>query len=168
MGALDQSKLVEACSRFTKSVFCNSFCNLAKAPPMPMFVFISGYFYKQRNVIDSLYKKIKSLFLPYILLSVIGAGFCYLLHVFIGLNWYKGFSLESLVWTLSVGPYIGNVNFPLWFALMLFQVSITYILFRWVLKPSIVNDVILTVLFTASNIISVYISINGFLFYHIF
>ncbi|MCQ2211909.1 MAG: acyltransferase [Paludibacteraceae bacterium] len=129
---------------------------------MPMFVFISGYFYKQRNVIDSLYKKIKSLFLPYILLSVIGGGFCYLLYVFIGLNWYKGFSLESIVWTLSVGPYIGNVNFPLWFALMLFQVSITYILFRWVLKPSIVNDVILTVLFTASNIISVYISINGF------
>ncbi|MBQ2099450.1 MAG: acyltransferase [Lachnospiraceae bacterium] len=102
---------------------------------MPMFVFISGYFNKvdsSTNLLKYIWKKIKTLLLPYIGISLFVFGIEQLL------NWYKsgekpafpGWYLKYM-WDriLTVGTF-GTIVEPMWFVIALFVTLIVYALLK--------------------------------------
>jgi len=100
---------------------------------MPMFVFISGYFFKDENlnnVISYIWKKVKSLVLPYYAYNVF-YGLITVLLVAIGVvNWTGTFTVHNLL----VVPWVWGTPFDVssasWFVLLLFEVIVLYVLIR--------------------------------------
>ncbi len=112
---------------------------------MPMFVFASGYFFKECNFVDAIVKKIKRLFLPYIACNLMGVCIALICDFFFKTNWFAGFTFDNILGSLLISPTITAINRPIWFALMLFYVSLSYIFIRIIVKPGIIKDSVLTV-----------------------
>ena len=98
---------------------------------MPMFVFISGYFNKvdsSTNLLKYIGKKLKTLLLPYVLLSLLVFGGELLLD-WIKLDqtpevpsWYLSYALERVV---TIGAF-APIATPMWFVISLFCLLIIY------------------------------------------
>lgn len=106
---------------------------------MPMFFFVSGYFYKDREIrfIDFLWKKVKTLLFPY---AVFGL-FHYFVWIYLNrdtnplFNWHIPY---HLLWNNTDGMPIAGA---LWFLTALFFVDILYFLLNRCIK----NKGILTI-----------------------
>lgn len=93
---------------------------------MPMFVFISGYFYKQQAVITNIRHKIRHLLLPYLIWAVIGEIIAYILMRCGIVNWYVSpFSLKHIA-RLFLLDSLSSITGASWFVIMLFWVSVGY------------------------------------------
>ena len=94
---------------------------------MPMFIFISGYFFKEdylQKPFRFIGKKIKRLLLPYLIINMIYVGFIILVRQFVPqIQWEYGFHL----FTTGVDTILTT---PAWFIPSLFFVSIVYFMFR--------------------------------------
>jgi fucose 4-O-acetylase-like acetyltransferase len=93
---------------------------------MPMFVFISGYFYYEQNFIPYLKHKAKHLLFPYLIWSVVGEIIAYMLMKAGIVNWFVNpITFKNIAKLFLLEPY-SSITGPSWFAIMLFWVSIFY------------------------------------------
>ena len=99
---------------------------------MPLFVMISGYFYKKQPIIENLKKKINHLLFPYIVWCLLGNLLAYCLYKFDIVNWYIPLTLNMIKKILihEPTPMVGAG----WFAIMLFYVTVLYNVIRILLK----------------------------------
>lgn len=103
---------------------------------MPMFIFISGYFFKDKNVItlsaikDYIKKKIKNLLLYYFIWNIIYGIIRIILYKLELDNHFTRLNL----YTIFIQPFIDGqqfgLNSPSWFIPTLFMVEITFIVIR--------------------------------------
>lgn len=127
---------------------------------MPLFVFISGYFYKKQNVIKNIKHKTEKIFIPYMIWNVIMLGITIIIDRILKTNWAIGVNKEKVLNSIFLGPLV-TTNGPSWFVIMLFWVSILYNLIRNVIKPNKINDCILTIISIIAGLISVYLCVKG-------
>lgn len=127
---------------------------------MPLFVFISGYFYKKQNVIKNIKHKTEKIFIPYMIWNVIMLGITIIIDRILKTNWAIGVNKVKVLNSIFLGPLV-TTNGPSWFVIMLFWVSILYNLIRNVIKPNKINDCILTIISIIAGLISVYLCVKG-------
>ena len=92
---------------------------------MPFFVFISGYFYKERRIAENVAHKTRRILVPYILWNLAGNAVALVLHRLGIVDWYNGWSAFQALKMLLAAP-VTTLIAPGWFAIMLFYVSIAY------------------------------------------
>lgn len=124
---------------------------------MPLFVFSSGYFYRQRSLRNTIIHKAKRLLVPYFLFDMTMVLFVsritdFLFHT----NWHRNISIFSIIRALFDKPTT-PINAPAWFVVMLFWVSISYAIVRSLFPPHTISDYVLTLLFFATGLISLYV-----------
>lgn len=100
---------------------------------MPMFVFISGYFYKKASVVHNIKHKVRHLMLPYIIWSLIGNAIAYLLMKLDIVYWYREISPGSL-WCLVSNDTLSSITGASWFVIMLVWVSVGYNIIRQLIR----------------------------------
>lgn len=91
---------------------------------MPLFLFISGYLYKNKEIAvkDYVLKKFKSLIIPYLIYAAISLPFGLMLNIIDG----KGFDMiQIFIDFLFLNGSVGW-NSPIWFLIVLFLVEIIY------------------------------------------
>lgn len=130
---------------------------------MPLFVFISGYFYKninEENIFNFIVKKIRNLVVPYYIWA-----FIYLLII----NILKQFNLPTYSYSISlktffIEPWVTGhqlgLNVAAWFVLSLFLIQVFYILFRKFFKVN--NEWIIMILFLIIGTIAVWFANKGY------
>lgn len=133
---------------------------------MPMFVFISGYFNKvdgSTNLLKYFVKKLRTLLLPYLIVSLIVLALQELLNwIKLGEtpsipSWFYGYALERIV---TVGAFT-PIATPMWFVISLFSVLIVYALLKKLLSMlKIWNSFVMLVLFTAMSLFAVWFAKN--------
>lgn len=109
---------------------------------MPLFVLISGYFYKKRSILNDFIHKIKNMFIPYISWCLVGNIIAYILNELKIVYWYREINLNSILETIFYGT-LSQICGAGWFVIMLFYVSISYNLIKNViLKENMIIDYI--------------------------
>ncbi len=111
---------------------------------MALFFFISGYLYNEnneKNIFKYIIKKIKSLYIPFILFELL---FVFLRNILIDLHIYDDFHLSKITSFGDCIPIVKNIitfNFTgdsmlgaIWFIRALFYVTILYALFNIIYK----------------------------------
>lgn len=111
---------------------------------MPLFMFISGYFYKEeheKQIGMFLLKKVKRLIIPYFFWNLFYGIIVLILKQF-------GFTIggDMNLYTLLVQPFIDGhqfyFNLAAWFLPALFIVEVVYLLIRKILRYLIHNEVL--------------------------
>ena len=134
---------------------------------MPMFIFLSGYFYKIKNELNFKYftkKKFLNLVIPYMKVNIF---YGILIYFLLKYNIFTNTRNLSL-WNLFIEPWISgyqfNLNGPGWFVLFLFLLQVSYLLFRLFLGKILKNnkkiDITLMCLFLLFGFVSTYKSIG--------
>lgn len=114
---------------------------------MPLFVFISGYFYRDRSIIQNIKHKTIHLLLPYLIWALAGEIISYILMRLDIVNWYVSpFSIDS-VKQLFLLDSLSSITGALWFVIMLFWVQVIYSILNSILRlGKEKNDYILLIL----------------------
>lgn len=101
---------------------------------MPMFFFVSGYFYRNKNyeVKEYIAKKAKTLLIPYISFGIA--------HYIVFLLIYKDFTIEPLLNLLILNTHDLPIAGALWFLTALFFTDILYFILdkhhaKWIILP---------------------------------
>lgn len=111
---------------------------------MPMFTFISGYFFKEshcrswKDVVNYSITKFRRLFLPYLGWAVFYNCLCSILFRMELWN-IRGLSLRDLIYNIATSGVTSAFNSPAWFAPMLFSVCVVYCVIRRILS-AVWND----------------------------
>lgn len=93
---------------------------------MPLFVFISGYFYHEQKIGENIKHKIRHLLLTYLAWAVLGEMVAYIFLRMNIVNWYVDpFNLKNLIKLFTLNPLTSIVGAS-WFVIMLFWVSVIY------------------------------------------
>ena len=127
--------------------FGGAFDKFIHAFHMPMFFFVSGYFYRKKDIAfrDYFAKKKQSLLLPYVLTGVICYGIWLILqmhHQNQGVIYFLK-PIYHLLWTNTDGLPIAGA---LWFLTALFFCNVLYFaLDRWITDIRILTGVILVI-----------------------
>lgn len=134
---------------------------------MPLFIFVSGYFYKKQTDDKSFFlffkEKFFSLIVPYFAWNLIYGCLCSVLKKADVIAWGDKFNFTSLF--ISPWTYAGQFGFniPSWFLLSLFLVSgATFILRKVLHKMNILNDWALTVFLFAVSAVCIKLSKDGY------
>lgn len=133
---------------------------------MPLFVFISGYFYKKSNEEDLLRfikKKFINLMIPYFIWNIL---YGILSNVLAAHNIIR-FTKEITFWNLFIEPFISGHQFGLnvasWFVPALFLIQIFYVLIRRIFNNSkLYNEYAFMTLFSILGILGVVLGNEGF------
>ncbi len=131
---------------------------------MPMFIFISGYFFREKNlehIPQTILKKVKKLLVPYAIWSVLYSILEYVLRM-LGFILYDADVTwkDMIVRPFTVG-YINQLTAPAWFIITLFFIQIIYILFHKITNR-IWNDLAAFVIFVCIGVGCVYASKHGY------
>lgn len=129
---------------------------------MPLFVFISGYFYKKRGVLENIKHKVKKLLIPYLIWNVVAALLAVLLDHTLGIDWIKKVSIKDGLIKIFTTGSLTSLNGAAWFVIMLFWVSIIYSLINFKLKDSKIIDIISTIFYTLLGFGSLYLCMKGY------
>lgn len=138
---------------------------------MPLFIFISGYFYKtnsESNLISFIKNKSKRLLIPYFAWNLIyGIIFTVLTKMHVIDYSAQGGELLSLR-TLFVVPWLHGhqfiFNLATWFVLVLFLVQISYTILRKICKYiKVTNEYFFMILFLIIGLTSVILSNKGYI-----
>lgn len=93
---------------------------------MPLFVFISGYFYREQKIGENIKHKVCHLLPTYLAWAVVGEVIAYILMKLGIVNWYADpFHLKSLIRLFTIDSLTSIVGAS-WFVIMLFWVSVSY------------------------------------------
>ncbi|MBE5897131.1 MAG: acyltransferase [Lachnospiraceae bacterium] len=122
---------------------------------MPLFVFASGYFFKQTKLRDGIVHKIKRLYIPYIVYALIFWAIAAVIDFIFGMRWVPEINMYTLRTLVFEAP-ITYLNGASWFVVMLFWVTVIYMCIRTVLKTNKLTDYILTVLFVIGGCVGIY------------
>ena len=132
---------------------------------MPMFVFISGYFNKvddSTNLWQYTKKKLKTLLLPYLIISILVFGIQWLMDLYkLGElpSYPSGYLLYILERVVTLGsPF--NIATPMWFVISLFAVLMIYAVIKK-LFFKIWNSYVMFAIFCALSLGAVYIAKNA-------
>ena len=131
---------------------------------MPMFVFISGYFNKvgpETNLGKYTLKKLRSLLLPYLIISVLVMGFQWLINLIkMGeiVPWPSGYLLYMLERVITSGSPYGMV-IPMWFVITLFATLMVYAIAKK-LFGRIWNSYVMFGIFVILHLVAVYLAKN--------
>lgn len=111
---------------------------------MPMFAFISGYFFKEshcrswKDVINYSTAKFRRLFLPYLGWAAFYNCLCSILFR-MGIWNIRGLTLRDLIYNIATSGVTSAFSSPAWFAPLLFSVCVIYCTSRWFLS-AVWND----------------------------
>ena len=129
-------------------------------PYIAIFVFVSGYFYKEENeekIGSYIFYKFKKLMIPFFAINLI-YGIIVNIVKHMGIVSYGE---EINLFTLFIQPFINNnqfvFTFPAWFVPAIFLVYIFYVfIHKLYRKTKLKNEILLFIIFIALQIISVY------------
>lgn len=129
---------------------------------MPLFVFVSGYFFRKKDVWGACVHKVKKLLVPYIVCNFCFDFIALIIDLLIGTKWYVPISLKSIFIMLCPGYTISTLNGPAWFLYMLFLVSVIYVFLRCIFPMTMKNDILLSLILWIVGLVSVEMAIKGF------
>ena len=130
-------------------------------PFIAIFIFISGYFYKEEkeeNLLKYIWYKFKKLMIPFFVINLIYAliinGFKYAGII--------NYGADITLYNFFVQPFINNsqyvINFPAWFIPTLFLTICTFsFIHKYARKIKFVNDYVLFAIFLVLHILSIYL-----------
>lgn len=126
---------------------------------MPMFVFISGYFYsvkKEEHIFKTIWEKFKKIMLPFLIINS-----CYgIINTILRNAGIINYGRDISLYTLFIQPFINNsqfvFNFPSWFIPAFFITYIVYLLIHKLTSKIKLNEYILLLILMAGNMIAVY------------
>lgn len=136
---------------------------------MPLFVFISGYFFNIREVDFSkgrgfIKKQVKKLIIPFFLWNGTYGILAVLLYKYCGITWANG---NNFFYNMFIRPFTYGNNFfgfngPSWFILMLFEVKIINYFIRLLFQKfkHQEHEIAITFLYFIGAIVSVWCSRN--------
>ena len=104
---------------------------------VPLFLFISGYFYREEEEerpLPYLKKKVKRLLLPYFIWNVIYGIAAWALRTFCGFSMGEAVSFKTLFVTPFLNGYQFIYNYAAWFVPVLFLIEVMNLCMRIVLK----------------------------------
>lgn len=133
---------------------------------MPMFAFISGYFFKERtccsrkDVANYIFSKFRKLLLPYLGWVIFYNSLSAILFKS-GVWEIRGLSLREMIYRIVTSGVTSAFNSPAWFAPLLFGVCVTYCALRWLLRR-IWNEHLILILFMAAGTAAVILARTGF------
>ena len=133
---------------------------------MPLFMFISGYFYKtssEASALNFIWKKIKTLVIPYFFWNLVYG----ILVTLLKQNGVITFGAPLSFTTLFISPWLKGSHFGFnvggWFVLTLFLVQVCYLLLRKMRKTlRQKNEWIFGLFLLALGILSVYFANLGY------
>lgn len=129
---------------------------------MPAFIFISGYFFKQQPFLTVFKKKMKTLFVPYIIWCTIGELISFILAKANIVYWYGEINIKNIFVLLIKGP-ISSVTGAGWFIIMLFHLVLIYSLLRNTIFPdNRIADTVLLISSIALGMLSLYMCMRGY------
>lgn len=128
---------------------------------MPLFVFISGYFYKCAGVLENIKHKVKKLLIPYVMWNIVMVLIALVLDKVTGVDWIKTPSIEDVWYTFIFEP-LTSLNAAAWFVIMLFWVSVIYNLLRNIFKTNAIWDIILTGVHFVVGLAALYLCMRGY------
>lgn len=123
---------------------------------MPLFVFISGYFFNEvsvNNIASFIKIKFKNLFFPYIIHNFIFGILFTIIFSCIDISWH--FSKKFIFFDMITTGIIADITSASWFIIMLFFLNIIYLLIRK-LFYNIWNDFLFFFIFILTGCISIY------------
>lgn len=129
---------------------------------MPMFIFISGYFFNPDRLINWRYfiqGKIKNLLLPFLIINIIGGGGTTLANYYLGCNWV-GYDKHFLLHLFTFGTSI-DVTSPTWFVVLLFELIFIYSIIRKTLNK-VWNDIIALIVTFILCLCSIFLARQGY------
>lgn len=100
---------------------------------MPLFIFISGYFFYDTNVLSYVKKKAKSLLLPHLVWNFAYGVLVTLLLSYGLIKFGTTLSLKTVLWDPFIGGWQFHFNGPAWFIGTLFFVQILYLILKQLL-----------------------------------
>ena len=132
---------------------------------VPLFMFISGYFYRdaeEGNPLAYLKKKAKRLLLPYFFWNVVYGLLAAALRAFGGFSMGEAVSLKTLFFTPFLNGYQFILNYAAWFVPVLFIVEVMNLCMRLLLGRLHINSEWLILIGTlAVGILVVRFAIEG-------
>lgn len=130
---------------------------------MPMFIFVSGYFYKKASVWQNIKHKIYHLMIPYIIWAVAGDMIAYVLMRLGIVYWYREIDLGS-IWSLISTDTLSSVNGASWFVVMLVWVSIGYNIIRQLIRDekNMLTDYVLLSVLVIAGFVSLKLCMSGY------
>ncbi len=129
---------------------------------MPLFVFISGYFYKRRGIKENLEHRIKKLLIPYLVWNFVAIIVSFVLDYIFGIHWLEKRSIIDVITTnIFFGPTT-PINGAAWFIIMLFWVSVIYNLIHHRLKDNKIIDAISTIIYIVLGFWAVNLSMENY------
>lgn len=110
---------------------------------VPLFLFISGYFYRteeEERPLLYLKKKAKRLLLPYFVWNLVYGVIAWALRAFGGFSMGEGISLKTLLLSPFLNGYQFIYNYAAWFVPVLFLIEMMNLCMRLVLKKLHLNS----------------------------
>ena len=133
---------------------------------MPLFVFISGYLFKDTTLLENIKKALKRIFLPYVLVNVVGI---LLSRIFIelGLHWSAPLNIRTIFSCLFLNP-ISSMNGPAWYAIMYFWLFVAYSVIDCVFKKgNTLGQIVAFISLLGIGIVNIHLCRNGILDYEL-
>lgn len=131
---------------------------------VPLFMFISGYFYRSEEETPLLYlkKKARRLLLPYFVWNAVYGVLAWALRAFGGFSMGEAVSLKTLFVTPFLNGYQFIYNFAAWFVPVLFIVELMNLCMRLILKKiHLCNEWLILVCSLAVGVCVVQLAIEG-------
>ena len=126
---------------------------------MPLFMFISGYFFHKEGIFAGIKKKFKKLIIPFLAWNLFyGILINFLKHYGL-VKFGHNLSLKSLFWEPFTGGWAFVFNGPAWFIGTLFFVQIFYLLLKKCFDDR--NYVVLCLCFLL-HLVSLHMAYNGY------
>lgn len=134
-------------------------------PFITLFVFISGYFYKEQNeekILHYIFYKFKKLMIPFFIINLVYGIIVNVLKHFDIINYGANITL----YTMFVQPFINNsqyiFNFPAYFVPTIFLTNTCYaIIHKITRKIKILKEELLLDIFIILHILSIYFQSNA-------
>ena len=125
---------------------------------IPLFIFISGYFYKEKQekkLISTLIKKVNKFLISGLVINAAYGIILILLKKYAHLQYGGEINFSALFIQPFEYCYQFGINHPMWFIFALFLVQITYLFFRkiFIIKNDLIKN---TLLFVTSIFIGLY------------
>ncbi len=126
---------------------------------MPLFMFISGYFFHEEGIFAGLKKKFKKLIIPFLAWNLVYGIVANILKHYGLLKFGQPLSMKSLLWEPFTGGWAFVFNGPAWFIGTLFFVQILYLCVK---KYFGKKEYIILSLCFVFYLISLYMVYNGY------
>lgn len=130
---------------------------------MPLFVFISGYFYKdgsEKKIGGYFKKKTVRLLVPYMVYNLLYGIAAQLLHK-AGFTFGGNLSLRNLLMEPFITGHQFEYNLASWFVPALFLVEICNVLLRRLLKRFFNNEYLITAIYFAIGLLGINLALGG-------